>query len=410
MDAKFAYPCNHDINNDLQLHLTLSSLIHSFVRSFTHSFIQSFLLLFFINNPIKDFLIPSTTGHVMLVVTVLHKRQASDASPSLMGGNPFSCDMFLGQAILPLQTLFSHAIKERDWQLDLSYAEVWYGLVWYGDCMAPSLTSPLFSRSNPKTKPKIKTILFFLSSPHMFHPNIHTCGTFIHDMPFRHLKTSTPPKKIIPMDSYQSEVKFDMVDNYQPRGTVRVVVRPCPTLYSIASACYGPLADVWARKAVHHSTGSGALTTKPYEVGRQIRWFLCLADDQLHVFRKEREVKPKHVVSVSEFASIQRFDRLRLVVITLLDRDKTRLPLAFCSLKEAKDWFLVFVLAMSRVRRVGNVGRFMLKVLADKALWVTGALVTPAMLSTIGAPTRRRAIKANLRGGGEGGGEGLGLG
>lgn len=64
---------------------------------------------------LAEFMIPGVSAHVLLVFTLVHRRKPDDPVPR---------DIFLGQAVLGLQSLVALTIGERECTLDLGDIEV----------------------------------------------------------------------------------------------------------------------------------------------------------------------------------------------------------------------------------------------------------------------------------------------
>lgn len=76
---------------------------------------------------VAEFLIPGSNANVLLVFTVVHKRRSEE---------PLQKDVFLGQAVLTLQSIVALSINDKTCTLDLRDIEVSSPPI---RCMAPRL-------------------------------------------------------------------------------------------------------------------------------------------------------------------------------------------------------------------------------------------------------------------------------
>lgn len=123
---------------------------------------------------VAEFLIPGSNANVLLVFTVVHKRRSEE---------PLQKDVFLGQAVLTLQSIVALSINDKTCTLDLRDIEVSSPP---SRCMAPRLAGL-----------DVRCGCWLC----LLHP---LCPQYV------------------PMETPYSEVKMDALANFQPTGKLRV--------------------------------------------------------------------------------------------------------------------------------------------------------------------------------------------
>jgi hypothetical protein len=81
------------------------------------------------------FLIPGCSASALVVFTVIHRRHSEESQ--------LLCDVFLGQAIVSLQTMIDYGQNEREMTLNLEHIEVGDFILLLMMCSGDAAPSPL---------------------------------------------------------------------------------------------------------------------------------------------------------------------------------------------------------------------------------------------------------------------------